>query len=65
MKLWIDFWKLDRVMSCVKSKMFLEILFIFVVISMSIVMPIVLAIASTLPMKLINHALHEHLDKLS
>ena len=45
--------------------MFLELLFVFVMISMSIVMPIVLATAPTIPMNLINRVFHEYLDKLS
>ena len=62
MKLWIDFWKLNRVIFCMKSEIFLEILFVFVVVSMSIVIPIVLAIALTIPVKLINRVFYEYLD---
>ena len=62
MKFWIDFWKLNRIMFCVKSEMFKELLFIFVVISMSVVMPIVLTNAPTIPMDLINRVFHEYLE---
>ena len=34
-------------------------------ISMSVVMPIVLAITLTIPMELVNRVFHEYLDKLS